>query len=64
MAVFKFPRVKFYNWIRRVPNPFSSDLFWIIILAIAFLLFMVLFLFGLVAIIKAAMGLTSFQKIF
>jgi len=64
MAVFRFPRVKFYNWTRRVPNPFSNDIFWMIILAIVFLLFIALFLLGLVVISEAVTGLMSFQKMF
>ena len=64
MAVFRFPKVKFYNWIRRIPNPLLSDIFWIIIMAIVFLLFIALFLRGLVAISEAVMGLASFQEAF
>jgi len=64
MAIFRFPRVKFYNWIRRIPNPLLSDLFWIIILAIVFLLLIVLALRAFAVINEAVMGLMSFQKMF
>jgi hypothetical protein len=66
LALFRSRRLIKYEAMNknRIPNPLSSDLFWIIILAIVFLLFIALFLLGLVVNSEAVMGLMSFQKMF
>ena len=64
MAVFRFPGIKFYNWIRRIPNSLWNDLFLIIMVIIIFVIFIIFFVFLLEVITEATRGLTSFQKIF